>query len=311
MSLKVLITDDVDPLLIRGLKKLGYDCEYNPEISLSEVRHIVGDYVGIVINSKIKVDPSFLAMATKLKFIARLGSGLDIIDLPEAKKRNVHVISAPEGNCNAVAEHALGMLLALLNNLNRADQQVRNFIWKRELNRGHELSGKTIAVVGYGHTGKKFVEKLEGMEVKVLVYDKYLADFARESEYIEEISYERIFEADIISFHLPLTEETFHYCNEDFIANCRKGVILINTSRGNVIKLEDLLQGLYSGQVGGVCMDVFENEKPQTYSDTEQELYSNLFSHDYAIFSPHVAGWTVQSKVKIAQTLLDKISREM
>ncbi len=305
---KVLITDGVHDLLIKGFEKEGFQVDYNPNISLSEVKSIIGEYQGAIINSKIIVDREMLDKATKLKFIGRLGSGMEIIDQPYAKEKGVAVFSAPEGNRNAVAEHALGMLLSLANNLNQGDREVRDFHWDREKNRGFEIMGKTIGIIGFGHTGSCFAKKLSGMGMRILAYDKYKYDYTYPFDYVEKTDLKTIQkESDIISFHLPLTNETKHFVNKNFISQCKKGVVLINTSRGNVIKTEDLILSLEDGSIGGAGLDVFENEKPHTFTVEEKQQYSKLYQFDNVVLSPHVAGWTLESKQKLAKTLLTKI----
>jgi len=308
---KVLITDGVHPILIEELTTAGFDCDYQPGIKLERVHEIVGGYVGMIINSKIKVDKRMLDNAIQLTFIGRLGSGMEIIDLKYAAQKNVAVYGAPEGNCNAVGEHSLGMLLALANKLNRADREVRKKVWRREANRGFELMGKTIGVVGFGHTGVSFTKKLGGMEVNVLAYDKYKKHYADSYRYVTEVHLERLQkESDIISFHLPLSEETHHFVDQDFIKNCKDGVILINTSRGQVIKTDALISSLNSGKVAGACLDVFENEKPATFTSEEDQKYARLYDFEQVVLTPHVAGWTVESKKRLATVLLEKILKK-
>lgn len=308
---RVLVTDDVHPVLLEGLREEGYRVDYEPGISLAEVEAKVAPYTGLVINSKIKAYRPLLDAAKNLKFIARLGSGLDIIDLPLAAERGVRVYSAPEGNRNAVAEHALGMLLALFNHLPRADRQVRQGNWQREQNRGRELMGLTVGVIGYGNTGSSFVRKLGGMGVQVQVYDKYRHYYAEGLPWVKEGKMEEVQQkSDVISLHLPLTKETHHLVDERFLAACRDGLILVNTSRGRVVHTPDLMAALRSGKVGGACLDVFENEKPATYSRQEADLYTELYQMENMLLSPHVAGWSVQSKKRIAVILLDKIRRK-
>jgi len=307
-SKRVLITDDVHPTLFKHLESVGYHCEYRPEIHTNEVNQIIAEYTGIIINSKITVDKVMLDKAVRLKFVGRLGSGLEIIDLNYAKQKGVAVYNSPEGNCNAVAEHALGMLLALANNFLRADAQVRQKVWQRELNRGFEIMGQTVGIIGFGHTGSTFATKLAGMGVRVLAYDKYKLRYTNHHPYVEETDMETIFrEADIISLHLPLTEETQHLVNLDFIKKFTKKIIIINTSRGRVVKTVDLIEGLQSEQVRGACLDVFENEKPHTFKADENNVYEKLYRFDNVILTPHVAGWTVESKKRLAEILIEKI----
>lgn len=307
--LKVLVTDKVHPYLIKELKRNKYEVEYLPSISHSETLEIISDYFGIIINSKTKANKEFLKKATNLKFIGRLGSGLEIIDQVYAAKKGVKVYNSPEGNRNAVAEHAIGMILSLFNKLNKADREVREFHWDRESNRGLELEGKTIGIIGFGNTGSQLAKKLVGWDMKILAYDKYKSDFGTEN--VKESNLEEILSAaDIISFHLPLTPETSGLLNETFLNRIQKDVFIINTSRGKVIETKTLIQGLKSGKIRGACLDVFENEKVGTFTDKERKMYMQLYMYDNVILSPHVAGWTEESLFKIASTLIKKINTD-
>lgn len=338
--MKVLITDDVHTSLIKGLETLGFECDYLPKISDAEVRKIISDYSGIVINSKINVDSAMIDLAESLKFVGRVGSGMEIVDIPYAESKNIAVLSSPEGNRNAVAEHALGMLLSLMNNLNRANNEVKNFVWRREENRGEELLDKKIGIVGFGNTGSSFAAKLLGFGADILIYDKYLPkgylkkflpkNLAQKhfttprksfispkidtntfnynfSSYNESSLSEIQSYCDIISFHLPLTSETKHLVNENFLTQCAKSVILINTSRGNVIETKSLLKALKNKKVRGACLDVFENEKVNSLSVSDRETYSELYSFDNVLVTPHIAGWTIESKQRLAEILFEKI----
>jgi D-3-phosphoglycerate dehydrogenase len=308
---RVLITDGVHRLLIEGLTAAGYYCDYKPSISLEDVRAIIPQYEGIIINSKITVDRSFLDKATQLKFIGRLGSGLEIIDLEYAKIKKVAVHRAPDGNCDAVAEHAMGMLLSFAINLRRSDQQVRKNNWQREQNRGWELMGKTVGIIGFGYTGIALAKRLMGFGVRVLVYDKYKSNYAKEMPHVIEASMEQIQEeADVLSFHLPSTSETKGMVDKDYWEKFKKPLVLINTSRGNIIQTKALLEALDSGQVIGACLDVFENEKPITYTKNENLLFQDLFARENVLVTPHIAGWTVESKERLAELLLDRIMKQ-
>ncbi|MEY4927112.1 MAG: hypothetical protein RI894_1548 [Bacteroidota bacterium] len=318
---KLLVTDPVHDLLLERFTAAGYCIDYLPEITDAEVRKIIISYTGIIINSKVKIDKEMLDKAVNLQFVARLGSGMEIVDKAYAALKNVAVYSSPEGNCNAVAEHALGMLLALYNNLLRADQQLRRFDWQREANRGYELAGKTIAIIGYGHTGSAFAQKLQGLDMNVLVYDKYLPKGYTETKlnsvtkapfnqktFVKESDYETIFkEADILSLHLPLSQETHYFANDALFSQFHKKITLINTSRGNVVKLTSLIKNLQSGKVVGACLDVFENETPNTFSDNEKRLYENLYLFDNVLLTPHIAGWTHEAKHRMAEVLCSKV----
>jgi len=306
---KVLVTDGVHPLLLEGLTALGFQCDYHPKIGLERVRGMVSDYEGIIINSKVLMDKEMLDAGAKLEFVGRLGSGMEIIDLEYAAQKGIAIHGAPEGNCNAVAEHALGMLLALANNFLQGDREVRKKNWQREKNRGFEIMGRTVGIIGFGHTGSQFAKKLSGMGVEILAYDKYKTNYTNNFKQVRETTLEDILtNADIISLHLPFTPETKHLVNSDFLRKCKDGVILINTSRGNVAKTKDLIVGLKSGKVGGACLDVFENEKTATFSQAEHTMYNELYEFENVILSPHVAGWTRESLQRLAEVLLRKIT---
>ena len=330
---KVLVTDDVHPLLMKGLEALGFTCFYQPNITNEAVHEVISDYEGLIINSKIRVDKALLDAGIKLQFVGRVGSGMEIVDKVYAAEKGVAVLSSPEGNRNAVAEHTLGMLLALANNLVRSNQEVKNFIWQREKNRGFELMGKTIGIVGFGHTGSAFASKLMGMGMRILTYDKYLLEGYTEGvrqaasnsfemknatltdenwnfSTIQEVDFQTVMnESDIISFHLPLTDEVTYMADTAFFNNCKKNIILLNTSRGKVVKTVDLIAALKSGKVQGAGLDVFENEKTATYTEGEKALYETLFEMDNAIVSPHIAGWTHESKERLASVLLKRIEK--
>ena len=337
---KVLVTDDVHPLLMNGLESLGFTCFYQPNIINEAVHKVIGDYEGLIINSKIMVDKALLDAGVKLQFVGRVGSGMEIVDKKYAAEKGVAVLSSPEGNRNAVAEHALGMLLALANNLVRSNQEVKNFDWQREKNRGFELMGKTIGIVGFGHTGSAFATKLMSMGMRILTYDKYLlsgytegvrqaagksfqmnnAELTDENwnfSTMQEVDFQTVMnESDIISFHLPLTDEVAHMADAAFFNACKKNIILLNTSRGKVVETVDLIAALKSGKVQGAGLDVFENEKPETYVTAsgarqagERAMYSALFNYDNVIVSPHIAGWTHESKERLASVLLKRIEK--
>ncbi|MFK8056478.1 MAG: NAD(P)-dependent oxidoreductase [Saprospiraceae bacterium] len=310
-SPRVLITDGVHPVLPKGLEKLGYQLTYLPDISLEEVHEVIHEYEGLVINSKILVGKELLDKALQLRWVGRLGSGLEIVDQAYAKTKNVAILSSPSGNAPAVGEHALAMLLALSNKLLAGDEQVRTMQWDREAVRGWELKYRTVGIIGYGHTGPAFAKTLRGFENPVIAYDKYKADFTNSTPWVtaarspEEV----LAKADVLSLHLPLTPETINYLDSETIASLKPGVIIVNTSRGKAIDLPALLEGLESGHIGGACLDVFPNEKTATYTTVERELYAQLTSYQNVVLSPHVAGWTVESKEALAQIVLDKVNR--
>ncbi|HRH99600.1 MAG TPA: NAD(P)-dependent oxidoreductase [Saprospiraceae bacterium] len=304
----VLITDDVHPILIEKLEQRNYTVDYYPEISYQNAIDCISDYQGLVVNSKILCKSELLTRATQLKWIARLGSGMEIIDQKLAKQLGIYAFNTPEGNSNAVAEHALGLLLSLLRNIPRSDHQMRRNDWQREYNRGEELSDKTVGIIGYGHTGSKFGELLMGMNIKLLVFDKYkqLSLDPKRSKVVNDIQ-EIQKGSDIISLHLPLTEETFHMVNESFFQGCTRPIYLINTSRGPIVNTSHLLRALDQHQIKGAALDVFENEKPLSFSTLEKQMYADLAARQNVVLTPHIAGWTHQSKKSIADWLIQKL----
>ncbi len=303
----VLITDYVHPVLMEGLHSLGLTTTYAPEMSRKEMEEALPFYKGVVINTRCAIDRTAIASAPTLSWIARLGSGLDIIDLEAAKEHGVAVISAPEGNAQAVAEHAMGMLLCLANKLLSADRSVRQGDWAREQHRGWEIAGKTIGIIGYGNNGSAFGRLWKGWDVKVVAYDKYLDKYG--SEFIEEVSLDKLMaEADIISMHIPLTAETREMVDTSFLGKCKDGCILINTSRGKNVNIGNVVAALRSGKLGGICLDVFPSEPPASGGEDFKKVFDELCALDNVVLSPHVAGWTIESKQKIAEVLLRKIA---
>jgi len=303
---KILICDDVHPCLIQGLAK-QYTVDYRPEIQQADVEAVLGDYHGIVINSKTRLHQEQMEMMSEMQWIARLGSGMEIIDVAFAKMKGIHVINTPAANANAVAEHALGMLLALLHKLHHADQSVRRGEWMREAHRGTELMGRTIGIIGYGNNGSRLGQKLQGMGVNVMVYDPYLDTTALDDSGISFVELDQLqASADIISFHVPLTQETHHYFDRHFHEHCRDDLILINTSRGKVVDQDYLVESLSSRKLWGACLDVFEVEGPEAL---RSETMSHLRDSAQVILSPHVAGWTHESKERIAQNILNQLNQ--
>ena len=305
----VLITDKVHQVLIAGLIDLGYNVNYDTSIDNSALEKIIDQYEGVIVNSKIILNKERIDLGHKLQFIGRLGSGLEIIDVIYAREKGIPVYNSPEGNRNAVAEHEMGMLLTLLNHLHTADKEVRSFSWNREKNRGRELKGQTVGIIGLGNTGSTFAEKLASWGVRVIAYDKYRTDYPISLDFVEKVDLDTVMsDSDIISLHLPLTTETKHLISNDFISKCKNGVIISNTSRGQVVDTDALVQSLQSGKVGGACLDVFENEKPETFTDVEKSLYQILYDMSNVVVTPHIAGWTQESLELIARVLLNKIS---
>lgn len=308
MSKRVLITDELHPLLQQGLEADGFAVDYRPAITEAEVHDIVHLYEGLVINSKVYAGKDLLDKATQLKFVCRAGSGLEVIDLPYAKQKGIAAFNSPEGNRNAVAEQALGMLLNLLNNITKANNQVHSYQWVREPNRGTELAGKTIALIAYGNTAHAFANILHGFNVTILAYDKYYQGFG--DGFVTEATLQQIFEqADVVSLHLPLTAETTYMIDEAFLSSFKKPYWLINTSRGKVLDTAALVNALNEGKVIGAALDVLENEKLSTLTEKQKADLDALLQNPNVLITPHIAGWTHESKQRIAEVLLDKIRK--
>ena len=306
--MKILFIDTVHPLLKQELKKENHICDTAYNKSKTEIQQIISNYQGIIIRSRFKIDKEFIDCGSNLKFIARAGSGLENIDVEYAENKNIHCYNAAEGNRQAVAEHALGMLLSLFNNLNNADQEVREGKWEREKNRGIELAGKTVGIIGYGNNGSAFAEVLKGFNVKILTYDKYLTNYPQESS-METINKE----ANIISLHVPLTDETTYLVDDNFINRFAKNFYLINTARGKCVNTKHLVKALANGKIKGACLDVLEYEKTSFENLSKDGLTSDmqyLMNAQNTILSPHVAGWTAESNIKIAEVLLEKITSD-
>ena len=306
--MKILFIDTVHPLLKQELEKENHICDSAYNKSKTEIQQIISNYQGIIIRSRFKIDKQFIDCGSNLKFIARAGSGLENIDVEYAENKNIHCYNAAEGNRQAVAEHALGMLLSLFNNLNNADQEVREGKWERERNRGIELAGKTVGIIGYGNNGSAFAEVLKGFNVKILAYDKYLTNYPQKSS-METINKE----ADIISLHVPLKDETTYLVDDNFINRFVKNFYLINTARGKCVNTKNLVKALENKKIKGACLDVLEYEKSSFENLSKDGLTSDmqyLMNAKNTILSPHVAGWTVESNVKIAEVLLNKFTSD-
>lgn len=304
--LKYLITDKIHPSARPLLEELGIDVDWYPDITNEEVGRNVDGYDGLIISTKTIIDKALVDKAVRLKVIGRVGSGMDHIDLAYCRSKGIVCLSSPEGNCNAVAEHAMAMLLAQSNHIIRANNEVKSGLWKRFENTGFELQGKTIGIIGYGHTGSTFARKLSGFEVEILAYDKYKDHFG--NELVKEATYEELIEqADVISFHIPYNKETHHWINKEFIKKCKKRPILINTSRGAIAKSTDLLWALENDLLKGLCLDVFEDEPLDKGEVNEGQLYQKIMAYDNVIVTPHIAGWTEEAKEKLVSILVKKI----
>jgi D-3-phosphoglycerate dehydrogenase len=309
--MNILHLDSNHPLLIQELNKLGFDNTEDFTSTKAEVEAKIHEFEGIIIRSRFGIDKAFLDKATNLKFIGRVGAGLENIDVDYAKQKGIKLYNAPEGNRNAVSEHALGMLLSLFNKLRTAHDEVINGQWRREANRGYELEGKTIGLIGYGNTGKALAKKLRGFDCEVLCYDilEKIGDENAKQVSLEELKAK----ADVISLHTPQTPLTLKMVDAEFINSVAKPFWLINTARGKSVVTKDLVNGLQSGKVLGAGLDVLEYEKSSfedMFSKDNQlpEAFQYVMRADNVLLSPHVAGWTFESHIKLAQTIVDKIS---
>ncbi len=303
--IKVLHLDENHEILENGLAKIGFKNFFDFKSNKKEITKKIEKFDGLVIRSRIPIDKDLIDHAKNLKFIARVGSGTENIDIEYAKKRGITILSAGEGNANAVGEHTLSLILSLFNNIVKANNEINNNVWQREGNRGIELENKTVGIIGYGKTGKNFAKKLTGFNVKVLCNDiiENISD-----DYAEQVSIDEIqSKCDIISLHTDLNKLSKHLVNTQFIDNCKKPFYLINTSRGLCVKTSDLILGIKTGKILGACLDVIENES-SSFENFEQDSYLDfLKKSEKVILTPHVAGWTFESKSKLSHTILKKI----
>lgn len=307
MNKKCLIADEMHESILPLLEGIGFETDYQPNISRAELLESIADYEVLLIRSKTEIDVEMVDAATKLEVIGRAGAGLDKIDVAYVESRDIEIVNAPEGNRDALAEHVMGMLLAMLNNVVSADAEVRKWIWDREANRGIELSDKTIGIIGYGNMGQAFVQRLRAFDCRILVYDKYKKGFGTKK--VEEVSLQKIFDkADILSLHVPLSEETRGWVDKAFIENFRKNIFLINSARGEILPVKDLLPLLDSGKVMGAALDVLEKEKFNKLTPEEMNLFGELFERRNVVLSPHVGGWTFASYKRINEVLVGKIA---
>ena len=306
MKPKILITETIHECIIPILENIGYEVHYKPKIDRQGILDTLEDYIGIIIRSKTPANKELIQAGKNLKFLARSGAGMDQVDLEYAESRNISLLNAPEGNRDAVAEHTLGLLLNLINKMRNADLQVRKKIWDREGNRGVELMHRTFGIIGFGNMGKAVSRRLSGFGCKIIAYDKYKKGFA--NDFVEEVELEELFErADIVSFHVPLTPETKFYVNDEFIESFKKNIILLNTARGEIMTLKSLVKYLKSGKISAAGLDVLENEKMAKLTEEQNELMAELFDMENVLLTPHVGGWTVESYIKISETLGKKI----
>jgi D-3-phosphoglycerate dehydrogenase len=305
---KVLFIDSVHPLIAERLTEQGLRCEMFTGFSRKELMEQISDCYGIIIRSKFTIDREVLDRATVLRFIGRVGAGMENIDVPYAESKGIACLNSPEGNRDAVGEHTLGMLLAMVNNILKADREVRSGTWEREGNRGIELKGKTIGIIGYGNMGSAFAQRLKGFESEVISYDKYKTGYSDGNT--RETALDELFaKADIVSLHVPLTEETHYMADDTFLGRFTKNIWLINTSRGPVVKTSDLIKNLRSGKLLGAALDVLEYEDSsfEGLGTAMPDDLKYLVSAGNVILTPHIAGWTRESNVKLATVLVAKI----
>lgn len=304
----VLIIDDVHPMLTEGLEKLGFEVVYKPNATRNDLLFHIPGASGLVVRTKTKIDAEVINASTRLKFIARAGAGLDNVDEAAAAAKNIAVFNAGEANADAVGEHTLAMMLNLFTRLNKADEEVRSGKWDREGNRGEELSGKTVGIIGFGNTGKAVAKKLRGFDVEVLAYDKYLTEYG--NGYVKQASMDEIYEkAEVVTFHIPLTKETKGLVNEGYLKKFKKDIWLFNLCRGEILVTKDLVKQLENKRIRGVGLDVFENEKLNNMNEDEKTWFNYIARSQRTVLSPHVAGWSKESYYKISAVLLEKIKQ--
>ena len=309
MRKRVAFLDAVHPILLERLDRAGWSCDLLEELTRQQILDgALAAYSGVVVRARIQLDTALFQALPHLQFVARSGAGLENIDLTYASNHSIQVFNSPEGNADAVGEHALGQLLMLFHKLRAADQSVRHSLWEREAHRGMELSGKTVAIIGFGHMGRSFAQKLSGMNCRVVAYDKYTSGFEGE-ENVHEWTMEQIWEqADVVSLHLPLTQETKQLVQRDWIDRFQRPITLINTARGGIVDTAALIAALDSKQMSGAALDVLEFEQASLEGLSEHPAaLERLLDHEKVVLSPHVAGWTTESYFKLSNVLADKI----
>ena len=306
MKRTILITDPFAEKGRKHLQELGFVINYKPDISPEDVPSLLSSAYGLIVRSKVTVEKALFLQAPALRFIARAGAGIEGIDLSAARAKNVCVMHAAEGNADALAEHTMGLLLSLFHRISWAHHEVRKGLWRREANRGEEIKGKTVSILGFGHMGKAIALRMQAFGVKVYVYDRHI--FKTAEGHIQAVSLDQIYrETDILSIHIHASQENTHFIDQCFLTHFQKPIYLVNTARGSVLSYEALCEGLQKGRIRGAALDVMENENLATLSEKEKERFDYLRAHPNVILTPHVAGWTKESFVRIAEVLTEKI----
>lgn len=306
MRPKVIVTAYAHPLLRERLESYGFEVHEEYTIDYAGLMNIVGEYTGMIVTTRLKIDKAILDKAKLLKWIGRLGSGMELIDVDYASSLGIKCVASPEGNRDAVAEHALGILLSLMHKISLSNEQVKKFVWLRDENRGTELKGKTIGIIGYGNTGTRFAQLLSVFDVSILVYDKYKTGFSEGC--VQESTLDDIVNhADVISFHVPLTAETQYFANQGFFRKCKKAPYFLNLSRGKVVNTVDLVEALDTGLIGAAGLDVLENENVKSYGAEELSMLTNLTQRPNVIITPHIGGYSHEALEKMANVVLGKL----